>query len=323
MCRQAHRGVQRSRVGRLRRDGSSQPLPPRTANPRAVRARKHRAPARRRDHRRRQPVLRDGVRRAQPIACYAVTSTTSFSPHSGKSRSAAKIRSNSYQKTSVALSTGCSSRARADTLGYRTNKFVHRNKLAVALIMLSLLGGGVTATYQAGRAERRFQQVRKLANTFLFDFDDKIQPLNGSTEARQMVARTALEYLDSRAQEAGNDAALTLARGPDAARPRRRGGRVGELPRGADAGRTPRAGVSGRQGRREPPSPTPKRARRSWRSATWRARPTTTCARRPSSRRCCKRSRRHGGTCAAGVWRGPGSATCRATRISSTSATRR
>src|SRR5262245_23977773 len=64
------------------------------------------------------------------------------------------------------------------------------------------------AEVQRGRAERRFAQVRKLANTFLFDFHDKIQNLAGSTEAREMVVKAALEYLDSLAKEAEGDPTL-------------------------------------------------------------------------------------------------------------------
>ncbi len=64
------------------------------------------------------------------------------------------------------------------------------------------------AEVQRARAERRFSQVRKLANTFLFEFHDKIQNLAGSTEAREMVVKSALEYLDSLAAEAEGDPAL-------------------------------------------------------------------------------------------------------------------
>jgi len=64
------------------------------------------------------------------------------------------------------------------------------------------------AETQQERAERRFAQVRKLANTFLFDFHDKIAALPGSTVAREMVVKTALEYLDSLAKEAEGDVLL-------------------------------------------------------------------------------------------------------------------
>ncbi len=103
--------------------------------------------------------------------------------------------------------------ARNDTISYRAGKFIRRNRLAVAattLVMLSLIGGVAMTNYQARRAERRFQQVRKLANTFLFDFYNKIANLPGSTEAREAVAKTGLEYLDSLAQEAKGDPGLQI-----------------------------------------------------------------------------------------------------------------
>lgn len=103
--------------------------------------------------------------------------------------------------------------ARPDTIRYRTSKFLRRNRLpviATAIVFLSLVTGLAVATYQARRAERRFQQVRKLAHTYLFDVNAELQALPGSTKARELVVKTALEYLDSLAQEAGNDTALQL-----------------------------------------------------------------------------------------------------------------
>ena len=108
--------------------------------------------------------------------------------------------------------------AQADTFGYRTGKFVRRHRVAVAaaaLVLLSLLVGILATTRAArqaraerARAERRFTQVRTLANTFLFDVHDKLQDMPGAIEARGQVARTALEYLDSLAQEAAGDPQL-------------------------------------------------------------------------------------------------------------------
>ncbi len=108
--------------------------------------------------------------------------------------------------------------ARPDSLIYRTGKFARRHRVAVvaaALVLVSLLGGIMATTRAArqaraerARAERRFAQVRKLSNTFLFDFHDKIQNLPGATEARGLVAKTALEYLDSLAQEVAGDTQL-------------------------------------------------------------------------------------------------------------------
>jgi serine/threonine protein kinase len=102
-------------------------------------------------------------------------------------------------------------RARPDTFWYRAGKYVRRNGLAVAagILLLSSLAGGVLASqYQARKAQRRFDQVRGLANSFLFKFHDKIADLPGSTEARQMVVSEAQRYLDSLASEARGDNGL-------------------------------------------------------------------------------------------------------------------
>ena len=59
-------------------------------------------------------------------------------------------------------------------------------------------------------AEKRFDDVRHLANSLLFEIHDQIRDLAGSTPARQMIVRRALEYLDSLSKERGGDAGLTL-----------------------------------------------------------------------------------------------------------------
>ncbi len=73
--------------------------------------------------------------------------------------------------------------------------------------------GIVVSTVQARRAEKRFQQVRTLANRFLFDFHEAVKDLPGSLPARQLVAATALEYLDSLAVDAGEERGLLLELG--------------------------------------------------------------------------------------------------------------
>lgn len=105
--------------------------------------------------------------------------------------------------------------ARPDTLSYRAAKFVNRNRVAVfagLLIVLSLLGGIVATVWQARRgaanqakAEKRFDDVRRLSNALLFEITPKIERLQGATEAREVLVRRALEYLDSLAQESEND----------------------------------------------------------------------------------------------------------------------
>src|SRR5207244_71303 len=68
------------------------------------------------------------------------------------------------------------------------------------------------ARQQRERAERRFNDVRKLANSILFELHDAIAPLPGSTKARELLLRRAQEYLDSLAQEAKGDTALQRER---------------------------------------------------------------------------------------------------------------
>jgi tetratricopeptide (TPR) repeat protein len=108
--------------------------------------------------------------------------------------------------------------ARKDTMGYRAAKFARRNKAglaAAALVFLILVGGIMAtsrqaqiATTQKARAERRFNDVRTLANSVLFDYYDAIKALPGATKVRERLVKDALNYLDSLAGEAKGDPAL-------------------------------------------------------------------------------------------------------------------
>jgi len=64
------------------------------------------------------------------------------------------------------------------------------------------------AETERARAERRFNDVRQLANSFLFEFHEAIKHLPGATRARSLLAKRALEYLDSLAREASRDLSL-------------------------------------------------------------------------------------------------------------------
>jgi tetratricopeptide (TPR) repeat protein len=109
-------------------------------------------------------------------------------------------------------------RARPDTLSYRAGKFVLRHKAGLTgtvLVAASLVVGIVATARQARiaeanrvRAERRFNDVRKMAGAFLFDFHDAIQNLPGSTPARELVVKRATEYLDGLSKEAASDVSL-------------------------------------------------------------------------------------------------------------------
>ena len=115
--------------------------------------------------------------------------------------------------------------ARKDTVSYRTSKFINRHKAGVVtaiLLALTLLGAlaitlwearvarqqAAVARAQESRAERRFNDVRKLANSLIFEVHDSIRNLPGATQARKLVVSRALEYLDSLSREASGDPSL-------------------------------------------------------------------------------------------------------------------
>jgi len=103
--------------------------------------------------------------------------------------------------------------ARGASLGYRTAKFVRRNKLFVAAAAVAVVVAIVAflAVLQQKRiAERRFEQVRSLAHAVVFDLHDAIAKLPGSTSARALLVRHALGYLDALAKESTRNTPLQM-----------------------------------------------------------------------------------------------------------------
>ena len=110
--------------------------------------------------------------------------------------------------------------ARRGSFRYVVRKFVARHKLAVSVsavaTVLTLAGvAGViaesrVARAERGKAERRFNDVRKLASSVMFEMNDGIVNLPGSTAVRRLLVTRSLEYLDSLAKEAQGDASLQL-----------------------------------------------------------------------------------------------------------------
>jgi hypothetical protein len=102
--------------------------------------------------------------------------------------------------------------ARRETLLYVGAKFIRRNRAAAVIALLlaaSLVGGIVATSWQARRAEeqrahaeQRFEDVRQLANSLLFEIHDSVESLAGSTPTRQLIVSRALQYLDRLFREA-------------------------------------------------------------------------------------------------------------------------
>jgi eukaryotic-like serine/threonine-protein kinase len=100
---------------------------------------------------------------------------------------------------------------RKDTAGYRASKFVSRHKggvTAAAAVALILLAGLVITLREARIAERRFNDVRGLSNSLIFDVHDSIKDLPGSTPARKIIVDRALQYLNVLARESAGDLGL-------------------------------------------------------------------------------------------------------------------
>jgi eukaryotic-like serine/threonine-protein kinase len=116
--------------------------------------------------------------------------------------------------------------ARKDTARYRASKFFARHRasvLAAAVVAVVLVAALIVtfrearaaqrqaelARQEKARAERRFNDVRAMANSLMFEIHDSIRDLPGSTSARKLLVDRARQYLDSLSAEGGNDPSLT------------------------------------------------------------------------------------------------------------------
>jgi eukaryotic-like serine/threonine-protein kinase len=97
---------------------------------------------------------------------------------------------------------------------YRARKFVIRYRtgvIAAGIVFASLTAGllaveheAIVARNQRALAERRAAEIRRLANSLIFDLHDAIQGLPGSTPVRAKLMDRATEALDSLRSSAGN-----------------------------------------------------------------------------------------------------------------------
>ncbi len=105
--------------------------------------------------------------------------------------------------------------ARPDTLPYRTGKYLRRH-WAVATVTLCLFLSiivGTTLTFRAmvraererARAEDRLREVHSITNSLVFDVNDQIRTLPGSTPVQKHLVDLAARYLPALEQNAGQD----------------------------------------------------------------------------------------------------------------------
>jgi serine/threonine protein kinase len=110
--------------------------------------------------------------------------------------------------------------ARRGNTRYRALKFVHRNRLPLAIASLLaatlILGTAAVlwqwhiATQQRQRAEARSDDLRQLSSSLLSEIDEAIKELPGSTPVQRLLVGRVLEHLDRLAADADADVATTL-----------------------------------------------------------------------------------------------------------------
>jgi serine/threonine protein kinase len=108
--------------------------------------------------------------------------------------------------------------ARSGSELYRLRKFIRRHAAGVAtiaLLMMTLAGGIVATLTQARRAEaeraraqERFDDLRGLTNSVLFEINDSIAELPGATPVRSLLVKRGVEYLDRLSRQASGDPSL-------------------------------------------------------------------------------------------------------------------
>jgi non-specific serine/threonine protein kinase/serine/threonine-protein kinase len=94
--------------------------------------------------------------------------------------------------------------SRGDAAFYVAAKFVRRNKTAAgaALVIFCISVASFIAVVRArARAEARFEDLRQLAHSVMFDYHDAIERLPGATPVRARLVKDALRYLDTLSKE--------------------------------------------------------------------------------------------------------------------------
>ena len=103
---------------------------------------------------------------------------------------------------------------------YRARKFAVRHRwglTAAAAVAITVVVGAAATARQAqianrerARAEGRFDDVRQLVNSFMFEVHDAIQTLPGSTPARRLLVTRVLDYLDKVSKDSEAESRLQL-----------------------------------------------------------------------------------------------------------------
>jgi tetratricopeptide (TPR) repeat protein len=108
--------------------------------------------------------------------------------------------------------------ARHASFRYIAGKYIARHRsraiVAAAGVVLLLAGAGAivwearVANLERAKAQRRFDDLRKLANAMVFEVNQSLAQYPGSTPARKLLVTRGLEYLGALAKESQGDPGL-------------------------------------------------------------------------------------------------------------------
>jgi non-specific serine/threonine protein kinase/serine/threonine-protein kinase len=103
--------------------------------------------------------------------------------------------------------------AAPDKFLYRFSKFATRNRWAMMAVCIAIIAVAISGVFiwrEKRKAEMRFQQVRQLAHSVVFELDDAIVDLPGSSHARELLISRGLQYLNGLAGNRTGDPGLTF-----------------------------------------------------------------------------------------------------------------
>jgi tetratricopeptide (TPR) repeat protein len=108
--------------------------------------------------------------------------------------------------------------ARPPSASYQLQKFVRRHRAGAAVagvVLVALCGATVSVAWEAriarqerDRAQERFNDVRGLARHIIFDFQDELAAIPGTTQVQKDLVANAIQYLDTLAKEGHGDQSL-------------------------------------------------------------------------------------------------------------------
>jgi serine/threonine protein kinase/tetratricopeptide (TPR) repeat protein len=115
--------------------------------------------------------------------------------------------------------------ARPASTGYRLRKYIRRHQAlvaGVAAVVSVLMAAVAVSTFEAIRArraqevalrerdlaQRRFEDVHKLARDVIFNLQNQLAAVPGTTQVRRDLAKVAINYLDALSKDATTDYAL-------------------------------------------------------------------------------------------------------------------